>query len=165
MKRIFRFFIALLMFATMLSGCGLDVPRPEIEKGEFAFSVTYEFKGETKTIDGVYVCEYDGVDWTLDGGWQREWKGYIKDGTTEEEILLEKTAEGHDVELNLYFDPSHLMDDSYNAEDEPFVPYMSVRVVSDEGMHFENDADIIAETYGAKIIDYTYDPPIENTFN
>ena len=165
MKRMVSIFVSVLMVAVILSGCGLGVSRPEIEKAEFAFSVTYEFEGETKTIDGVYVCEYDGVDWTMDGGWQREWKGYIKDGTSEETILLDVAEDGGEVELNLYFDPGHFMDDSYNAEDEPFAPWLSVRLRDDEGMWFENDADIIAETYGAKIIDYTYDPPIENTFN
>ena len=28
-----------------------------------------------------------------------------------------------------------------------------------------NDQELIAEVYGAKIISYEYDPPIQNTFN
>ena len=30
--------------------------KPSILEGEFPFSVTYEYKGETGTISGVYKC-------------------------------------------------------------------------------------------------------------
>ena len=33
-----------------------------------------------------------------------------------------------------------------------------------EELSIRNGADVIEETYGAKIISYTYDTPIENTF-
>ena len=42
------------------TGCSGLTSGPEVEKGEFDFSVTYEFEGETKTVSGVYVCEYEG---------------------------------------------------------------------------------------------------------
>ena len=164
MKRIRGIFLSILMCVTMLSGCALGVPRPAIQKSEFAFSVTYEYQGETNTIDGVFVCEYDGLVWSLDGGWDREWKGYIKDGTSEETILLGVAEDGGQVELTLHFYPYHFMGDSHYADDEPFAPWMYVRMQDEEGLWFENEPDYIAEHYGAKIIDYTYDAPIENTF-
>lgn len=99
----------------------------------------------------MYVCEFDGIDWVLDGGYHSEWKGYVKDSTTEEVIELETATDGGIVELVLSFDPSHFMGDSYYEGDEPFVPWISVKIVDDEGLYFENNADLIAETYGARI--------------
>ena len=48
--------------------------------------------------------------------------------------------------------------------DEPFEPWNTVRIEDEEGLSFENDADLIAEVYGARIIRYEYDEPVENTF-
>ena len=150
-----------LVFA--LSGCGLNVPRPEIKTGEFNFSVTYEYGGETKTISGVYVCEYDGLDWAIDGGYYREWRGYIKDDAYEEQIKLGVAPDGGVVELNLGLDSDCFMGDPDYYSDEPFAPWISVRIV-DEGLSFENDAELIAEVYGARVISYECDEPITNSF-
>ena len=155
--------LIVLMLTLTLASCALDVPRPEIKRGEFNFSVTYEYCGEIKTISGVYVCEYDGIDWVLDGGYHREWSGYIKDNTTEEFITLGIAEDGGEVELNLFFIPDRFMGDYYMEEEEPFSPCMSVRLF-DEGLYFESDPEIIAETYGARIISYEYDEPIVNSF-
>ena len=162
MKKILCFLATLLLLSLGLTSCGFSVPRPEIKYGEFNFSVTYEYGGDTKTISGVYVCEFDGIDLALDGGYHREWKGYIKDATTEDMITLGIAEDGSEVELNLCFNPDRFMGD-YLETVEPFVAYLSVAIVR-EGLVFENDAEIIAETYGAKIINYEYDVPIENTF-
>ena len=165
MKKIIAFLLLTAILAMMLTGCGFTTPRPEITSGEFSFSVTYEFNGEIKTISGIYVCEYDGVDWVLDGGFHREWKGYIKDNTTEDVIRLATAEDGGEIDLNLGFDPSHFMGDSHWGNEEPFTPMLTVKLVGEVGLYFESDSDIIAETYGAKIISYEYDESIENRFN
>lgn len=164
MKKILSALLLVMVLAGMLTSCGLDVPRPKIKTAEFDFSVTYEYDGEIKTISGVYVCEYDGVDWVLDGGYHREWKGYVKDGTTEEVICLGTAEDGGIVELNLFFYPYQFMGDSHWEDDEPFAPCITVKIEDDEGLCFENDVELIAETYGAKIISYEYDEPIKNTY-
>ena len=164
MKRRFGALILLTALVFTLVGCGLIVERPEVKEGEFNFSVTYEINGEIKTISGVYVCEYDGIDRVLDGVDHREWKGYIKDGTTEEQIKLATAEDGGVVELNLHFAPEYFMGESYGDDDEPFSPSITVRLEDEEGLSFENDANLIAEVYGAKIISYEYDKPIENSF-
>ena len=101
MKKSFSILLFVVMFACMLAGCGSDVPRPEIEKAEFDFSVTYEFNGEEKTVSGVYVCEYKGISKALDGSPCRAWKGYVKDGKTEETVEIGKTKTGESIELHL----------------------------------------------------------------
>ena len=163
MKRIFSALILVSLITVLLTGCGLREPRPEIKEGEFNFSVTYELHGEITTLTGVYVCEFEGIDWVLDGGYYRDWSGHIKDEAFEEFITLETATDGGIVELCLFFDPGHFMGDNYWNGDEPFTPQMSIRIYN-EGLSFENDQELIAEVYGAKIISYEYDPPIENTF-
>ena len=165
MKKNVSFLLFALVLVGILVGCGASVPRPEIKDGEFEFSVSYELNGETRTICGVYVCKYDGADWSLDGGPHRDWGGYIKDGTTEERITLTVAENGGIVELNLCFSPNHFMGDSCCEDEEPFAPVITVRLENEEGLTFENDADRIAETYGARIISYDYAEPIENVFN
>ena len=165
MKKTICILIVLLLLSFGFTSCALSsTPRPEIKSGEFNFSFTYEYAGETKTVSGVYVCEYEGIDWVLDGGFHREWSGYIKGETTEENIILGTAEDGGVVEIYLAFDPDLFMGESPREDDEPFVPCLSVRLMN-EGLYFESDPEILAETYGARIIDYTYDPPIENTFH
>lgn len=164
MKRKLSILLFVLMLIGTLSSCGFSVPRPNIKEGEFNFSVTYDLNGEIHTVSGVYVCEFDGIDWVLDGGYHREWKGYVKDGTTEECIRLATAENGGIVELNLYFEPDLFMGESYSEEEEPFAPCITVRLEDNEGLSFENNDKLIAEVYGAKIISYEYDKPIENSF-
>ena len=164
MKRIICTMFLMLAFVSTLTSCGLMVPRPEVKEGEFNFTVTYEYNGEIKTVSGVYVCEYDGIDFALEGENHREWNGYIKDGNLEENIVIAIAEDGGIVELNLHFEPGRFMGDSYYENDEPFEPWITVRIEDEEGLSFENDADLIAEVYGARIISYEYDDTIENSF-
>ena len=52
-----------------------NVPStPEITYAEFPFEIVYEYNGEIKTIEDVFICEYEGYSFTLDGGNSRDWK-------------------------------------------------------------------------------------------
>ena len=163
MKRILGVMILMLVFVGMLTGCGLTVPRPQIKSGEFAFSVTYELSGESKTISGVYVCEYNGTDWALDGGAHRDWKGSIKGGTEDTQIEIGSTEDGGTIYLCLHLDPNYFMGENGSDVSQPS---LMIRYPEDElgGVNIIQDADEIESTYGAKIICYQYDEPIENTF-
>ena len=76
MKRVVSFCLLALMLFGMLAGCSSTLPKPEIKNGKFNISVTYEYDGELKTLSGVYVCKYTGVEWTAEGNSYRSWKGY-----------------------------------------------------------------------------------------
>ena len=164
MKRAFSIVLIFVMLACMLTACDDDVPQPEITKAEFNFTVTYEFNGEVKTISGVYVCEYSGMSWAIDGGWGRDWTGYMKDGTATDMINIGTTKQGDPVELNLAFYPDYFMGDFTEGVNEAPVPYISVKMVDDEGMWYMYMPDEVEEYCGAKIISYEYDEPIKNTF-
>ena len=164
MKKIFCLLIAILSLLLCLTSCGLTVPRPKIKSGEFNFSVTYEYKGAIQTVSGVYVCEYDGTEWYLDGGSVREWKGYIKGGTDDDFVYLDVFDDGDEVILVLNLDPEYFMGD-YNLEiyDVP-APYIMIKDYTEEGMRFLHEVDEIEEICSAKIVSYEYDAPIENSF-
>ena len=45
------------------------------------------------------------------------------------------------------------------------IPWLSVTHMDGEGVSIQNEAEIIEETYGAKIVNYEYDAPITNEFD
>ena len=166
MKKIFGILLLVLLLAATLAGCGLTAPRPEIEKGEFPFSVTYEFAGEIKTVSGVYVCEYNGTRVSLDGGAHRDWKSYFKGGELEEMMEIGKDAYGETIDLNFDLYPEYFMGEPDYAVDYTPTVRLSLIYESDEegeGTMICEDEAVIAG-YGFKLIDFTYDAPIENTF-
>ena len=163
MKKFLCVALTVLMLSALLAGCGLEVPRPEIKEGEFAFTVTYEYLGEMKTVSGVYVCEFNGTDWALDGGSHRDWKGYIRDGG-EDSIVIGIAEDGGKIELSYMLYPEYFMGDPETGGKEIPAPMITVMIVDGEGMIIYNEADIIEERYGARIVSYEYAEPIENTF-
>ena len=151
------------MLVCMLSGCGSTAPEPAIQEGEFDFSVTYEFNGEEKNLSGVYVCQYSGSEWTLDGGFHRAWEGYVKNGKTDG-IEIGTTANGEKVELNLAFYPEYFMGDFVEGDRNIPAPYLSITLVDEEGMRILYEPAEVEAYCGAKIISSEYEEPIQNSF-
>ena len=163
MKKQFSILALLLVIALALSGCAWTEPRPEIKNGEFDFSVTYTYAGQTQTVSGVFACEYAGMQWALDGGYDRDWTGDIKGDEIDDYILID-TVDGHEILLVLNLIPEYFMDDfNFDLYDVP-APYIRVDYTDEEGEHSIYDVDVIEENYGAKIVSYEYDAPIENNF-
>ena len=165
MKKILLTIALLMTLVFVLSGCGFTVERPEVKEGEFNFKVWYEFNGEIKSVSGVYVCKYNGTDWALDGGYHRDWIGYIEGDENEEMLEIGTTEDGGIVKINLALYPEYFMNDPLTGGNEVPVPYISVTKVDGEGMTIYNEADMIEATYGIKILGYMYDSPIENSFD
>ena len=154
----------LLVVSLSLTGCGLTVPRPEIKEGEFDFSVTYEIDGKINTVSGVYVCKYEGVDWALDSGYHRDWSGYIKGGKLEDMIEIGTTDDGGVIQLDFDLYADYFMGDIGSYEEYASVPMLTVVHIDGEGMSIQNEADVIEDLYGARIVSYKYDAPVENSF-
>ena len=71
-------FLAITMIAYVVASVFFCyTTKPEVTKGEFPFSLTYEYKGETKTLSGVFECEYSGST-TIHGEHSRYWDEEIK---------------------------------------------------------------------------------------
>ncbi len=160
MKKISTLLILLLLLSLGLTGCGFNVPRPEVKEGRFNITVTYEHNGEVKNASAVYVCEYDGIVWYNVNGdpfvnWKESFEGDIKDGGI---IPICNTDDGGEIFISLLLCPEYFMGDPNYAEHTPIV---RAEIFYDDRQI--DDAEIIAE-YGVKLISYEYDEPIENSY-
>lgn len=169
MKRIIGAAVLVLMLSSILSGCGLEVPRPEIRKAEFNISVTYELFGEVKTLNGVYACRYTGVDFALDGGsFYRTWSGAFESGIEDEILDIGATDDGGVITLTFCLFPEYFMGDPEYANHTPdaWVSVIYYAYRDKYSATYENiidDSETVAE-YGARLISLECDPPIENSF-
>lgn len=147
--------------------------KPAISKGEFPFSITYEYKGETKTLSGVLECAYSGSE-TIRGKHHRYWSEeiiYENPGNVENPFIvdqndeLQTTLSVHENMHAGYFMGDPLYKDHYKAYGlegvEPYVEYYDYK--NDISLD-EKNKDKILESIGFEIIDFTYAEPIENSF-
>ena len=148
--------------------------KPKVSKYDFPFSVTYEYKGETKTLSGVFECEYSGSD-TIHGEHNRYWNGEVKYENSEnvENINLVDQNDEMQTVLTIHenMDAGYFMGDplhknyyeEYGFEGvEPYIEYYDYK--NDISLNDENEEEIL-DFIGFKIIDFTYPEPIENSFS
>ena len=135
MKKLLSLFLPLLLLSLFLTGCGLTVPRPDIKEGKFDVSVTYEVNGEIKTLDLVYICEYDGVNLTLEGTSYRTWNGYF-DGYEEGELIEVSKIEGGKIALGFLIYPEYFMGEPDYAID--FYPHVLTNYI-----YYEDGVEMI----------------------
>lgn len=156
------------LIAGSFTGVFLSVPKPEIKEGEFDFALTYEVDGETKKIEGTYVCKFEGVSRALDGV-GRDWKGYIKDHDDSASYELKITDEGTiKVDLDIcseFFmsDPQYeMIVSSEQTKPEPYV------YITSGDPSIEEPSNMVSfdlyEGDDVKIISFEYDEPIENIY-
>ena len=168
MKRKLIALVLILTFVGMLTGCGLQVPRPAIREGEFDFSITYLIDGEEKTFSATYKCEFDGTSWSLEGfDYSRDWADEV-DGDYEGDdysAVIGKTPDGGDIVLFFGIYPEYFMGDCTADRGAP-EPSIYVSYPQDEtgAWGLIADPDEVEKLFGVKIISSEYDPPVENTF-
>lgn len=158
---------AAVMFGS-ITGAFKTVPKPEIKEGEFDFALTYEVDGETKVIEGTYVCEFDGITRAIDGV-GRDWTGYIKDHDDFTDYELKTTDEGT-IKVNLDICSEFFMADPFykinaNTDDPKPEPYV---YITSGDPSLEDPANEVTfnlyEGDDVKIISFEYDPPVENIY-
>ena len=155
------------MLTVTLTSCGFTVPRPEIKEGKFRFSITYELNGEVKIFSGLCVCEYNGVDWSLDGGYGRDWDLHTEGDYKGDDYsaVIGTTEDGGEIILFFGIYAEYFMGDTSGDRG---VPEPSVYVAYPENEHGEttlvNDPTEVEELYGVKIISSEYASPVENSF-
>ena len=167
MKKVLCTLITLAL-TVMLMGCGLRVPRPEVKEGRFNFSVTYEIGGEAKTFSAVYVCEFDGTDWSLDGGYSRDWDTHVEGDYEGDDYsaILGTTDDGGSIVLHFGLYPEHFMGDPEIGDwglPEPSLGITYPENELGETWHIGDPVELERD-YGIRIVSYEYDEPIENTF-
>ena len=146
--------IVLTMIFAVVSGVAL---KPKVTESEFPFSITYEFDGETVTINAVYKAYYT-KDLTYK---QRMYDGEIGNMGENNTIYTLKKEDTGRIELWTHFYPDYLMGDSeYDYfDDEAFEP----RIYYYDANETEfSDEETLAE-HGVKLISFEYPEPIENS--
>lgn len=160
--------LVLLASALIAASFTRGIPRPEIKEGEFDFALTYELDGETKKIEGTYVCKFEGASRAIDGV-GRDWKGYIKDHGAVTSYELKTTAEGT-IKVDLDICPEFFMSDPdyqnmKNSDDPKPEPYI---YITSGDLSTEDPANEVTfnlyEGDDVKIISFEYDEPVENTY-
>lgn len=162
----------IIYFAASIIFC--YTTKPKIATGEFPFSVTYEYKGETGTLSGVLKCEYSGSK-TIHGKHRRYWNEeivYDNTETVENSFIvdqndeLQTTLTVHENMSAGYFMGDPLHKDYYQAQGlegvEPHVEYYDYK----NGIFLDEvNKEEILESIDFKLIDFTYPEPIENSFS
>ena len=163
MKKSICVLIVLLLISLSLTSCGITLPHPEVKEGEFDVSITYEVNGEVKTLDLVYVCEYDRVAWTLEGTCYRAWNGNFV-GYDDGDVIPVLETEGGKVALCVLIYPEYFMGEPDYIDFSPIV--LTNYIYYEDGNEMIiDDQELIAEEYGVKVIGCKYSEPIENSFN
>ena len=160
--------LIILAIGANMFGLFETLPKPEIKEGEFDFALTYEVDGETKKIEGTYVCKFEGINRALDGI-SRKWTGYIKDHDYFTAYELKTTDNGVIMaELDIcseFFmsDPSYKITE--NTDDPKPEPYLYITSGDTDVEDPSNEISFdVYEGDDVKIISFEYDAPIENTY-
>ena len=157
-----------VLIAASFTGVFTRVPRPEIKEGEFDFALTYELDGETKKIEGTYVCKFEGTSRAIDGV-GRHWKGYIKGHEDFTDYEIKTTDEGV-IKIDLDICSEFFMSDpnyqNMKSSDDPKPePYVYITSGDDSIEDPANEVTFsLYEGDDIKIISFEYDPPIENIY-
>ena len=166
---VFYLFIVSGAFLTLLP----NPPAPEIQYGEFPFTLTYELDGEIIEINDAVICEYDGV--VRSGTPTRKWKSSLKNGQKyitllNFESLNIKNDNGEKIiELYFYYGTgAYYMgdnDDSFSRTEQSTdrVCYM-YKNKNKEVRHGSFSAAEAYEKFGIRLISWECAPPIENSF-
>ena len=141
--------------------------KPAVSEGEFPFSITYEYLGETKTISGVYSCKFEGSR-TISGQHDRYWNGEITytegDNFVHKEETKTLAVQPHMIAGYFMGDPLHR--DHYQVYGlegpEPYAEYYDYE--NDISItEYEQDEELAA--IGFRFTDFSYAQPIENSFS
>jgi len=171
---VFLILIGIYIFLT-ISGAMFsfisEPSRPEITYGEFQFKITYKVNDETKVLEDIVVCEFDGFEKLGTAGKVRKWKSWLKSGR-DKLVLFHNTDS--DVEFLIYSSyglPGYYMGDLMYMSNEDYEKMMSIDkelgyIEWKNGIQTGTTitAEEAREKYGIKIVNIQYDKPISNSF-
>lgn len=148
--------LAIYIAATcaVVFGC-YGVQKPEVERQEFPFTITYSYQGKTNTISDIYVAEYDRVAKYI-GDDLLTWFGYVKD---KDRLEADFYRVDDSFSINLNIEPGYVMGDPRYADSkcQPTGVYYSEDVVV-------TDQDELAQM-GIVILGWEYPYPMDNSFS
>ena len=139
------------------------VRAPAVTEHAFRYSVTYELCGETKTLEGIYKCSFDGYS-AGENPRDRYYSGeYIVDGqSTLSHSYTIAEKDGGKLYIVTVLDAWYLMNDQESVEYDTFLEEPYLEAVDAEGYSYE-DGEMPSE-FAAEIISWEYPEPVENDF-
>ena len=153
--------IYLLATLALLFG-GYSVREPAVKMQEFPFTITYTYRGSTRTIEEVYVAEYSRNDQYI-GDDDITWYGYVRDwNRLESDYCRVVEEEGRTFFINLNIEPGYLMGDPDYADAVIAPSGVSFDTTVDSDMGLTDPEEL--EKLGFTIDGYDYPEPIENRF-
>lgn len=140
--------------------------EPVVEYGEFPFTLVYEVDGKVKKIEDTLICEYEGIDITMQGK-RLKWKEYyLKNGDL---LVIHKVSENEGI----YYYPGsvyYFMGDKSAkrvSNEEKTFSAIAYNKETDSGhiyIRHSIDAKELYEKYRIKILSFECAQPIENLF-
>ena len=149
--------LVMAVAASLLTGI---VTAPEITDHDFPFTVTYQLDGNTMTLEGVYSCRFtstgNGTD-PLD----RHYEGQHLSNPSEEHPAAYTIAQKDGLELCIVaiFSDRYLMGEADGAACH-YDPYLAV--IDGEGYEYEDEESL--SRFDARIVDWDYPEPVDNSF-
>lgn len=143
--------IVLTMIATLITSIAL---KPKVTEYEFPFSITYELDGKKTTINDVYKAWYK-----TDNAKERYYAGEIGNMGEDTTHYTLKSSKKSRIELHTQFYADYMMGD---AEYDYFDTFEPIIYYYDSNETESSDPEFLAEK-GAKLIDFEYPTPIENS--
>ena len=136
---------------------------PTVTEHDFNFSITYKLGGETKTLEGVYRCTYEGFAEGQDPS-DRYYTGeYTINGqTARSHTYTIAQKDGAELYIVMLFNDCYLMGDKKDMDYEPVLEEPYLAAVDKEGYPY--DETNMPSEFTAEIISWDYPEPIENTF-
>lgn len=166
-------FITVLAYITATFLCCYTT-APKIAYGEFPFSITYEYKGESNTLSGILKCEFSGSS-TIHGEHHRYWDQeviYDNPDNKENPFVIDQNDDLQTtLSLHENMDAGYFMGDPLHTDyytiyghdgAEPYISYYDYKndVILDNA-----NQDEIPESVGFRIVDFTYPEPVKNSFS
>ena len=136
---------------------------PTVTEHDFNFSITYKLGGETKTLEGVYRCTYEGFAEGQDPSdryYTGEYTIYGQTARSHSYTIAQK--DGAELYIVMLFNDCYLMGDKKDMDYEPFLEEPYLEAVDKEGYPY--DETNMPSEFTAEIISWDYPEPIENTF-
>lgn len=139
------------------------VMTPSIAEYEFPYSVTYKLNGETKALEGIYKCTYEGFR-EGENPRDRYYTGeFIVDGqATLAHTYTIAQKDGAELYIVTLFNDCYLMNDTKNKDYRPFLEEPYLEALDKEGYPY--DETTMPREFTAQIISWEYPEPIENKF-
>lgn len=133
------------------------VMTPAVTEHTFPYSVTYQLNGETKTLEGVYQCTYEGF---TQGQNPRD--RYYTGETISAQPNTIAEIDGARLYIVTQFNDCYLMNDTKNRSYESSLAEPYLESVDKEG------CEILPEDrpreFAAEIVSWEYPQPVENAF-